>query len=72
LYELAISVSATCQEVPLLLTRMAVPTKRLRVTLRKVVNLSLRMPGKMMKKATYKVTKTVNRVIVVMSPISER
>ena len=39
--------------------KMAVPTKRERVTLVKVVNLCLRTPGKMMTKARKRVTKTM-------------
>ena len=42
-----------------ILRRMAVPTKRDRATLVKVVNLCLRTPGKMMMKARKRVKKTM-------------
>ena len=49
---------------------MAVPTKRDKATLVKVVNLCLRTPGKMMMKARKSVTKTMLSVSVLTSAVT--
>merc|ERR1712032_1287870 len=51
-------ISAVCQADPCCPTKMAVPTKRDKVTLVNVVNRCLLTPGKMMTNATKSVTKT--------------